>query len=188
MSQYKGQSSGQPLTVDSKNIPMVNQSIHHEGRVTTPEWMISIDDLLSSSIENFETFSELYGWFAEQARLTKGYTSDQFFSTASVQHSNVIIVLPAGIYIPTLESKMNMGANIALIKIVRLSNNGDVKQSNQEIEFTNCKIESMRQELDNIIISFRPETRQNTIIQYGQDGTKLGQAVTKFDYTTGTAS
>lgn len=186
MVNYHNKSGESQLSIDSLSIPMVNNQIHHNNRVTTPEWMIQMDSFLSSSVEGFDNFAELYGWSAEQARLTKGNTADQFFSTASVQHSNIIVVLPAGIYIPTLETKMNMGSNIALIKIVRLSNNGDTKQSNQEIEFTNCKIESMRQELDKIIVSFRPETRQNKIIQYGQDGSKMGQAVTKYDYTTGT--
>jgi hypothetical protein len=61
----------------------------------------------------------------------------------------------------------------------------DLKVSLQEIEYTNCLIDSMEQQLDNIVISFRPETRQNTIFKYKQDGSKEGQAVSKFDYTTG---
>lgn len=166
-------------------IPAVDPNIKHTNNVSTPEWMIQIDDLLSSTIENFEGFADLLGWHAEQARLTKGRTANQLFSTAAVQHSNVLIVLPAGIYIPTLETKMNSGANIALIKIVRLANIGDLKVSLQEIEYTNCKIDSMEQHLDEIVISFRPETRQNTIFKYKQDGTKEGQAVSKYDYTTG---
>lgn len=170
----------------STSIPMVDPNIRHTGRVTTPEWMIQIDDLLSSTIENFEDYGELYGWYAEQARLTQGNTGSQLITTAAAQHSNVLIVLPAGIFIPTLETKMNTGANIALIKIVRLANVGDLKVSLQEIEFTNCKIETMQQQLDEIIISFRPESRQNTIIKYKQDGSKEGQAVSKFDYTTST--
>lgn len=181
----KDQYTNSILANRTGSIPMVDPGIRHTGNVTTPEWMIQIDDLLSSTIENFEGFSELYGWYAEQGRLTKGRTANQLFSTAAVQHSNVLIVLPAGIFIPTLETKMNSGANIALIKIVRLANVGDLKVSLQEIEYTNCKIDSMQQQLDEIIISFRPETRQNTIIKYKQDGSKEGQAVSKFDYTTG---
>ena len=167
-------------------IPMVDSDIRQMNHITTPEWMIQIDDLLSSTIEKFEKFSELYGWSAEQGRLTKGHTSNNLFSTAAVQHSNVRIVLSAGIFIPTLDTKMNTGANISLIKIVRLANVGDMKVSLQEIEYKNCKIESMEQQLDHLIISFRPETRQNKIIKYKQDGSKEGQAVSKFDYTKGT--
>jgi hypothetical protein len=185
MSINRDQYTPQVLANRAASIPMVDPSIRHTNSVTTPEWMISIDDLLSSTIEGFEDCSELYGWFAEQGRLTKGRSGNQLFSTAAVQHSNVLIVLPAGIFIPTLETKMNTGSNLALIKIVRLANMTDLKVSLQEIEYTNCLIDSMEQQLDNIVISFRPETRQNTIFKYKQDGSKEGQAVSKFDYTTG---
>lgn len=186
MSINKDQYTSQVLANRSTTIPMVDPNIRHTNNVSTPEWMIQIDDLLSSTIENYEGFADLLGWHAEQARLTKGRTGNQLFSTAAVQHSNVLIVLPAGIYIPTLETKMNTGSNIALIKIVRLANDGDLKVTLQEIEYTNCKVESMEQHLDEIVISFRPETRQNTVNKYKQGGGKEGQAVSKFDYTTGT--
>jgi len=185
MSTNNGQYSSKSLADRSTSIPTVNPNIRHTNNVSVPEWMIKIDDLLSSTITNLEAYSELLGWHAEQARLTKGRVGGQLFSTAAVQHSNVLIVMPAGIYIPTLETKMNTGANIGLIKIVRLANIGNLKVSLQEIEFTNCKIDSMEQQLDEIIISFRPAARKNTIIQYKQDGSKKGQAVSKFDYTTG---
>lgn len=186
MSTNRDQYTPTTLADRSTTITRVDPSIRHTNNVSTPEWMIKIDDLLSSTIEKFEGFADLYGWHAEQARLTKGSPASQLYSTAAVQHSNVLIVLPAGIYIPTLETKMNTGANIALIKIVRLANVGDLKVSLQEIEYTNCKIDSMEQQLDEVIISFRPEARQNTIIKYAQDGSKKGQAVSKFDYSKGT--
>ena len=185
MSTNNDQYNLRSLSDRSSSVRMVDPSIRHTNNVSTPEWMIKIDDLLSSTIEKFEGFADLYGWHAEQARLTKGRLANQLFSTAAVQHSNVLIVLPLGIYIPMLETKMNSGGNIALIKIVRLANVGDLKVSLQEVEYTNCKIDSMEQQLDEVIISFRPEARQNTIIKYAQDGSKKGQAVSKFDYTKG---
>jgi hypothetical protein len=174
-----------PVNGHNIAVPVSNPNINHQNRVKTPEWMISIDDLMNSTIENFEDHAELFGWYAEQSRITEGSAANNLFSTATVQHSNVIIVIPNNIYGPTLEFKMNSGANIAKIHIVRLSNVGDLKVPLQEINYTNCRVESIQQELDKLIISFRPETRENTVIKYKQDGSKEGQAVTKFDYTKG---
>ncbi|AIK95579.1 hypothetical protein [Candidatus Odyssella acanthamoebae] len=178
-----------PLVGDQNvSIPVVDPRIKHLNSVTTPEWMISIDKLLSSNIEGYETFTELYGWFAEQARLTKGSTASQLFSTSAVQHSNILIVIPNGLYLPMLETIMNTGSNLSAIKIVRLANITDLKIPIQEVDYTNCKVESIQQKLDEIILSIRPETRMNTVIQYAQDGSKLGQNVSFFDYVTGKAT
>ncbi len=180
-----GQSVTTGVNGHAITIPTVDPNIGHQNRISTPTWMILIDDLMSSSIENFEDHAELYGWYAEQARITEGSGANNLFSTSAVQHSNVVVVIPNNIYGPTLEFKMNSGANIAKIHIVRLGNYGDLKLSMQEITYTNCRIESMQQELDRLILTFRPETRENKVIKYKQDGTKEGQAVTKYDYTTG---
>lgn len=178
-----------PLAGDQNiSIPVVDPRIKHTNSVTTPEWMISIDKFLTSNVEGYEGFTELFGWFAEQARLTKGSTATQLFSTSAVQHSNIMIVIPNGMYLPLLETVMNSGSNIGAVKIVRLANISDLKIPIQEVDYTNCKIDSIQQKLDEIIMSIRPETRMNTVIQYAQDGSKLGQNVSFFDYVTGKAS
>ncbi len=92
-----------PLATDPNiSIPVVDPRIRHINNVTTPEWMISIDKFLTSNVEGYETYTELFGWFAEQARLTKGNTATQLFSTSAVQHSNIMVVIPNGMYLPLL--------------------------------------------------------------------------------------
>jgi type VI protein secretion system component Hcp len=172
---------GHPITV-----PVVDPQIVHQNRIVTPEWMILIDDLMSSSIENFEDYGELYGWYAEQARVTEGSTANNLFSTSTVQHSNVVIVIPNNVYGPTLEFKMASGSKLSKIKIVRLSNMKNLKVAIQVVTFANCRIESIQQQLDRLVVSFRPEKRENKVFKWKQDGKKEGQAVTKFDYTKGT--
>ncbi len=166
------------------HIPTVDPKIAHKGSVTTPEWMISIDDLLSSTIEDYEQYCELLGWYAEQARITKGNTANQLFASATVQHSNIIVIVPNGTFGPTLENKMNTGSNLSEVTISRLANMGEMKVLLQEIKFTNCKIETIQQQLDKLVLTLRPETRENTVYQYDQSGQKEGQTVSKFDYTT----
>jgi len=173
------------LSNHSTSIPIVTPQIKHTNNVSTPEWMILMDTYLSSTVKKFELYTELYGWHAEHARLTKGRVAGQLFSTAAAQHSDVLVVLPAGIYIPTLETKMNSGTNIKGIVIVRIGNIGNQNLKLQTIAYTNCKIEWIQQQLDELIISFRPTNRLSTIYKYNQAGRHQGQSVSFFDYTTG---
>ncbi|AIK95578.1 hypothetical protein [Candidatus Odyssella acanthamoebae] len=184
-----------PVIGAGMNVPIHAPTIQHTSHVATPEWMVMIDDLLSSTIEgspdgtdaDLTQCAELLGWYSEQARLTKGNTANQLFSTSAVQHSSVVIAIPMGDYVASLENKMNTGSNIAAIKLIRLANITDLKVPLQFITYTNCRIESTQQQLDKLILSFRPETRQNTVVKYGQDGQKVGNNVSFFDYTKGTA-
>lgn len=183
-------------------IPRLSQSIQHTNNVTTPEWMIMIDDLLSSTIEgttpnplpegegdiDFSICAELFGWLDEQARLTKGNTANQLFSTSAVQQSTVGIILPCANYIPSLEQYMYAGKNLKEIHLIRLGNIEDLKVPLQIISYTTSKIDSIQQQLDEIVLTFRPATRQNTNISYNQDGTPRGRNVSAFDFTRGTSS
>ena len=45
-----------------------------------------------------------------------------------------------------------------------------------------------QQELDEIILHFRPATRQNTNYKYSQDGLLLGQNVSSFNFISGTST
>ena len=38
--------------------------------VKSPEWMIQIDDVLSSFVVGFEDHAELYGWYGKSSRYT----------------------------------------------------------------------------------------------------------------------
>ena len=156
--------------------------------VKSPEWMVKIDDLMSSTIGGFEAYGELYSWGASHARISKGETGNNFLSTSAMVHSAVELTLVNNVYAATLDIKMATGANIGEITIVRLTNVGDLKKTAQQVKFTNCKVEKIDHVGDYITLSFRPETRENTIYQYDQTGANKGQAVSLIDYTTGSAT
>lgn len=175
------------LTVggDLISIPMIDPKLRLPNQVTTPEWMIAIDDLLISTIKGYETYSELFGWHAESSRETKGNVSGDLVSNAAVKQSDVIIVIPMGIYMPTMDNMMQTGKVLELVSIVRLANIADLKIPVQTIEFANCQICKIQQRLETAVITIRPVKRTNTVYQYGQDGLKTGQTVSEFDYTKG---
>lgn len=183
-------------------IPRFRPSIEHRGLTATPEWMVKIDEYLSSTIEgtaenplpegagpvDFSICAELFGWRDEQARLTKGSTANQLYSSAAVQQSTVGIIIPSASYIPNLEQLMYTGANLKEIHLVRLGNIEQLNVPLQIVSYTTSKIETLQQELDEIILYFRPATRQNTNYKYSQDGLLVGQNVSSFDFIKGTST
>lgn len=167
-------------------IPMVAPSINIQGKVNTPEWMISIDEDLASTIEGYEQCCELFGWYADESRLTNSSTANDLYSSATVQHSNVVVLIPNGVFSPILEQKMAKGVNISSVKITRLGNIEDMKKELQTVEYTECKIEALQQQFDRLIVSIRPETKCNTVYSYDQTGRLNGQNVMTIDFTKNT--
>lgn len=173
------------LTAGGRNIPLFSQAAGVHNLVSTPEWMIKIDELLGSTIQDYDQFAELYGWASEEARVTKGSTANNLFATSALLQSPVTIVLPVSEYAATLDLKMYSGSNIEEITIVRLGNVGEERQIMQQIKYSNCKIEGISQIGDMYVVSFRPLTRENTVNKYDQTGGNVGQAVSAVDYSTG---
>lgn len=188
--------------IDLHGIPRFDARIEHHGNTATPEWMIMIDNYLSSTIQgstqnplpqgmgviDFSVCAELFGWRDEQARLTKGNTANQLYSSAAVQQSTVGIIIPSASYVPSLEQLMYSGSNIQEIHLIRLGNIEEINVPLQIVSYTMSKIETVQQELDEVVLTFRPATRQNTNFSYHQNGTPQGRNVSSFDFTTGTAT
>lgn len=185
MADYTQMSGGTgQLIHPSIAVPRFTPQIRHDGRVTTPEWMISIDDILTSTITDHDTQAELFGFYAQSSRQTTGNTANQLFTTAAVQHSDVYIIIPNGDFAATLENKMNTGATIEAITIQRLGNMSVVNMVLQEIKFEKCKFQTFQQIGDELQISFRPQKRTNTIFKFDQTGQPVGQSASTFDFTT----
>jgi hypothetical protein len=170
---------------DRISIPMVDPKLHDADLVTTPEWMIFMDDLLGSTIKGFEKYTELFGWYAEHSRETKGNVSGDLVSNACVKQSDVIVIIPMGLYIPKIDNIMTSGKVIEKISIVRIANSEDLKVPIQNINFTECQISKVQQRLKDAVITFRTTSRENIVTQYDQGGNKTGQTVSLYDYKKG---
>lgn len=155
-----------------------------------PEWMIKMDELLNSAVEVEDTdgkgnfYCELFGWHAETARTTTGARTSQLYTTAAIRHSNVSVIIPTGMFYPNLEQKQNKGEPIEKMKIVRLAHVRDVKKRLQEVTFETCYIQSIKQQLDRLILDIAVSTRENKIFLYDEKGNAKGQTVTGFDFIT----
>lgn len=151
--------------------------------VKSPEWMILIDDLLNSNVDGFNDHCELFGWYGESSRLTTGDISNQLFTSATLRHTDLTLLLPNGGHAAQIESKMNLGIPLANVEIVRLGNIKSTKVKLQTIVYTNCRIQTFQQQLDRIILNLMVSSKTNTVFVYDNDGTNKGQMVSKVDYS-----
>lgn len=158
----------------------------HEG-VRSPEWMIKIDDLLKSSVDQFEDHAQLFSWRGLSKRRTTGDFGNLLFTSATLAHSLVAVELSNGSYATSLETKMNKGEHLETVTIVRLGNAKDLKVKLQTVVFGNCRIGSFEQVADRLFLELYVTTKENTIFEFGQDGAAVGQTVSKVDYSKNTA-
>ncbi len=155
--------------------------------VKSPEWMIKIDDMLQSEVENFNDYCELFGWYGESSRLTTGDISNQLFTSATLKHSDLVVMIPNGSHAAQLESKMNLGVPLDLVQVVRLGNIKSTKVKLQVIDYTNCWIQSFQQQLDRLVLFLSISAKTNTVFVYDINGNNKGQMVSKVDYAKNTA-
>jgi len=155
--------------------------------VKSPEWMVSLDALVTSQVADYTNFCELFGWYGESSRLTTGGISGQLFTSAALKHTDIVLFLPNGGHGPILENNMNIGTPLATVTIVRLGNVGTLKVKLQTIVFTHCRIQSCQQQLDRLYLTFSPTTKTNTVFVYDNSGQNQGQMVSTADYAQNTA-
>ncbi len=152
--------------------------------VKSPEWMVSIDEMLSSTVKDFEKFAELFGWYAESSRYSSGDITNQLSSSATLKHSDLIIQIANGGYSSDIETRMNTGKKIDKITIVRLGNIEAEKKKLQEIVYEVCRVQSFQQSLDRLFLTFSVTKRTNTVFVYDSKGAAQGQNATTIDYST----
>lgn len=163
-------------------IPVVSK-VHNPDEesaasANTPEWMVKIDELTTSLTLGFPDYCELLGWFGEAGRKINNSTTQ--YPSSSLKHSEVVIVVPVAGYLASLESKMNKGETLKVVKIINFADNKEL----QAIEYKGCLIRSIQQELERAVIKMSIMKKINTIKVYNE-GVCTGQMVSSVDYGTG---
>ncbi|MDP3371293.1 MAG: hypothetical protein Q8S21_00125 [Candidatus Paracaedibacteraceae bacterium] len=153
----------------------------------SPEWMIQIDNFLSSTVSGYENYAELFGWYGESSRYTSGNVSSQLFTSATLQHTDLVIIIPNGGYATTLESLMNTGTSINQVTITRLGKINSMVVTLQTLVYTTCRIQRFNQQLDQLVVEMSILAKSNTVYVYGQDGQSQGQMVSSVDYSQNVA-
>jgi hypothetical protein len=155
--------------------------------VKSPEWMVKIDDITTSTVDSYTDYIELFGWQGESSRLTGPDVGGPLFTSSTLRHTDLILMIPIGGHAALIETMMNRGENISSVKIIRLGNIQQTKVRLQEIEFNECKIQMCQQQLDRMIVHVMIGIKTNTIFVFDQTGLCNGQMVSKTDYIRNTA-
>jgi hypothetical protein len=181
--QLPGRSNIRIPIVGGDNSSTSREEPSNPSSVQSPEWMIKMDSFLSSNVNGFTDFCELYGWYGESSRYTSGDVANSLFTSATLRHTDLVVIIPNGGYATTIESLMNTGTMIQQMTIARL---GTVEQQTvtmQTLVYTTCRIQKFNQQLDQVVVELSILTKENTIFVYGQDGTSQGQMVSQVDYS-----
>ena len=177
---YGDHSIKDPLTIAKKSI---DEYKHNQGS-TALEWVVKIDQLLTSNMKGYEGYAELFSFEADSHRNTCGDMTNSLFTSAAIAHSLVNIEIPYGKYAPSLENSMNNGKLIQSVQIMRLAHIKGKVSVVQQIIFQGCRIANFRQDSDHLFLSFSISSRENIVFKFDQLGNPKGQTKCKQDYVT----
>jgi type VI protein secretion system component Hcp len=159
-----------------------------QGAATT-SFFISIGELLSSSMAAPLDKSARLLWFNSlEQRVTDGDAVGNYQASATLVHSLMTLHIATEQSFPTLRQAMRAGDNVPEMKIVRVGHTSD--GPNTELyssTYTDCKIESIEEFPDKMIVKVSVTSRSDTAASTKRDATQesaSGSEVSGWDYTT----
>ncbi|MDR2464541.1 MAG: hypothetical protein LBD36_02975 [Holosporales bacterium] len=156
---------------------------YNQSGSKSPWWMVSIKaskELLSSTVEGnsiYKNFAELYGFHIAAWREVSSDVSNQLFTSAMIQHEDVIILIPSGGYIADLENAMCSGTPVVKIIIQGTGWINNALKPFVTISFENSFILSVTQDGDRTFVTFRASEKSHTFFVHDQKGASKGQSV-----------
>lgn len=164
--------------------------------IKTPDSLVDLDGLFSSTVKGFEKYGILFKIEHETSRQVSGDVSSTLDSRSGVLASPVKIWIKSGTYDPTIEQRMNEGKPFNKMTVIKLINANGANQVKATLTFEKVMIIRCQPDLtipyrgadvDGVIcVELRFSKKTNQVAEYAQDGAKKGQNVAGWDY--GTAS
>ncbi|MDR2464433.1 MAG: hypothetical protein LBD36_02370 [Holosporales bacterium] len=178
-------------------IPIVKRTDGFEEDTTgvrVPDWMVHISNTsgTTSTLNGYETFTELFGWYCESSRHVKGDATNHLYTSATLWHSDIFIVTQNGIHNQSINKWLTDGTITDQIIIHRIIRTGDAGNYGitviQELIFQTCHWCGMHNYLDWNIARFTACSRVNTVAGIKQNGVPIGKASCIIDYVNNTVS
>lgn len=155
------------------------------GSVTT-SFLLSMDDMLSSSVDSYETYAPLLWFSSREERVSSGKSAGDFKASATLAHSLLELHIPTDSYMPTLRQALRDNTNIVEVKIVRVGHtDGSTNTELYSSTFGDCKLDGIEEFPDKLILHVRIFTRADEAIAVDTTGSG-GEANTasSWDYST----
>jgi type VI protein secretion system component Hcp len=159
----------------------------------TASYYVSMDDLLWSNLADPLDKSAQLLWFTSiEERVSTGNVTSDFQASATIIHSLLELHIQTDSSMPTLRQALRNNNNVAQIKVTRVGHIGEGAENTEiySTTYTNCKVESIEEFADKLIIKTRVTTRSDTAASTdftGTQGTPSGNTSSGWDYTTNTA-
>lgn len=158
----------------------------------SPEWVVSMGPPLTSGnfpISGSNNFIALYGWTAESSRWVSSDVSGTLLTSGSIQHSDLILLIPPGPHGPKIENWLYLGKLIETLIIKRLgwtqNENGEEPKVLQTITFTKVRLLGFQMTVRYYIVRAQILTKKNDITILEQtSGKPKGHNVTSVNYST----
>lgn len=175
-------------------IPLVkrNQDLEEDATGTrVPDWMFCIEGgagLTKSVIKGYEKYSEVFGWYCESSRHVKGDTTNNLYTSATLWHSDIFLVVQNSNHIAFVKNSIASGHISPEIILIRLTRINNVVQIVQTLTFNTCHWLAIHAHLDWSILRFTACKRTNSVNGFDQDGNPTGQSTFIVNYATNSTS
>lgn len=162
----------------------------------SPEWVVSIRGKPGTALTkgNFpvdteDNFIALYGWTSESSRWVSGDVSGTLLTSGSVQHSDLLLLIPPGPHGPIIESWLYQGKIVESLIIKRLgwsmNDNDSEPRVLQTIKFLKVRLLGFQMTVRYYIVRCQVTEKQNDITVLNQvDGLPAGHNATSINYST----
>lgn len=151
--------------------------------VSTPEWIISADDIFSqdNADSNYQKFSRCHSVETFLNHDIRNNVNGNFTSSGHIIAGDTIVVMPVGPYIATLKNALGNATKIESIVAIRLSVVNSVLTPLQTITFTTCYITDVHQLNNNLEFHFRFIKSDDEYAVIKQDGSTSGSKTATID-------
>ena len=161
----------------------------HMGSVTT-SFLVQLDDMLSSTVDGYESSAPLLWFTSTEERVSSGKSSGDFKASATLAHSLLELHIPTDSYMPTLRQSLRDNSNIAEATIRRVGHtDGSTNTELYSSTFGDCKLEAIEEYPDKLVLRVRIFTRSDEAISVDTTGAG-GDANTasSWDYSTNSST
>lgn len=158
-------------------IPVVKRSKTEDETTGTrvPDWMFFIEDgNTESTIDKFESYCELFGWYCESSRHVQGDSAGHLSTSGTLWHSNVYLVCQNGKHTTFIQNSAATGRITTKVSIVRLIRINNVVHEQQRIDFLTCHWVGVHTLMSHSICVFTACERTNTVKGFNQAGPQMG--------------
>jgi|GEM_PF-4349892 len=155
----------------------------------TPEFMLYLDKITESNVEQYKTFCELFSWVESYSRKGVLHGAASGSQSAANEHKLVPFLIRQDVFSPKIRDAVLKGEVIKEVKVIHILNpNGKVNEITQEIIYTNCIIQEVVQDMGwlALIISFEAVKEKTISYQQGVE-TKKGNMAAGWNYKTAKA-